>query len=220
MDLSPSNGESIDVPNPTDERELVRRLGESDASALKRLLRLYWENIVRYALHIVNSQDIAEDVAQEAFVRLWSHRERWQGMHSVRPVLYRIARNLALNEVRRLSTFQRWLQRIRADASATDTAPGPYQDTISAELDAVMRRAVDALPERRREIFILVRFHRLSHHEAGEVLGITAQAVSNQMSRALAELHAALDPHLEGDSAQHIDFPVARTITRSASLFS
>lgn len=205
------DNESIEVPTPAEERDLVRRLGRGDGSALERLLLLYWEDIVRYALHIVETRDHAEDVTQEAFVRLWSSRERWQRMPTIRPVLYRIARNLALNEARRQNTFQRWVRRFRIGAPAVNAGSGPFQDVVTAELDAVMRRAVDALPERRREIFALVRFHRMSHREAGEVLGISAQAVANQMSRALSDLHAVLDPHLEGDSAQHIDFPRART---------
>lgn len=207
--------EVIDVPVPAEERELVRRLGHGDESALKRLLWLYREDIVRYTLSIVQTQDQAEDVAQEAFVRLWMHRERWRHMHTIRPVLYRIARNLALNEARRVKTFQRWIRRLQIGASAGDPSFGPFQDVVSAELDATVRRAVDAMPERRREIFVLVRFHRMSHREAGEVLGISAQAIANQMSRALSDLHAALDPHLEGDSAQHIDFPLARTAARA-----
>jgi RNA polymerase sigma-70 factor, ECF subfamily len=206
----PSDKESTAVSKPA-ERELVRRLGQGDGDALEALLRLYWEGIVRYTVHIVRSQDQAEDVAQEAFVRLWTSRQRWRELPSIRPVLYRIARNLALNEVRRHGTFERWLRRNTADASPADPSPGPFQDMVSTELDAAMRRAVDALPERRREIFILVRFHQMSHREAGEVLGISAQAVSNQMSRALSDLHAALDPLLEGDSAQHVEFPLSRT---------
>lgn len=211
MRALPGDTASIDIPVLAEERELVHRLGHGDESALKRLLWLYREDIVRYTLNIVQTQDQAEDVAQEVFIRVWTNRERWQHMHTIRPVLYRIARNLALNEARRVNTFQRWVRRLRTGASAGDPSFGPFQHAVSAELDAAVRRAVDALPKRRREIFVLVRFHRMSHREAGEVLGISPQAVANQMSRALSDLHAALDPHLEGDSAQPIDFPLART---------
>lgn len=216
MRVLPEDITSIDNPAPAEERELVRRLGHGDESALKRILRLYREDIVRYTLNIVPTQDQAEDVAQEAFIRLWTKREQWREMQTIRPMLYRIARNLALNEVRRENTVQRWVRRMRIGAPAGDPSPGPFQDVVSAELDAAVRRAVAALPERRREIFVLVRFHRMSHREAGEVLGISPQAVANQMSRALSDLHAALGPHLEGDSAQHVDFPV----TRASALLS
>lgn len=215
MAATPPESESIEVPTRAEERELVRRLGEGDGSALKRLLRLHWEGIVRYTLHIVEGRDQAEDVAQEAFVRLWTHRDRWRRTDTVRPVLYRIARNLALNEARRRGTFRRWVRRIRPGHSPADPSPTPFQDAVSADLDALMRQGVETLPERRREIFVLVRFHRMTHHEAGEVLGISAQTVANQMTRALADLHAVLDPHLEGDSSQQIDFPVSRAGARA-----
>lgn len=215
MVATPPESESIEVPTPAEERELVRRLGDGDGSALRRLLRLHWESIVRYTLHIVEGRDQAEDVAQEAFVRLWTHRDRWRRTDTVRPVLYRIARNLALNEARRRGTVQRWIRRIRSGGSPADPSATPFQDAVSADLDALMRQAVETLPERRREIFVLVRFHRMTHHEAGEVLGISAQTVANQMTRALADLHAVLDPHLEGDSSQQIDFPVSRAGARA-----
>lgn len=200
---------SIEVPAPAEERELVRRLRDGDGSALKRLLRLYWEGIVRYTLHIIENRDQAEDIAQEAFIRLWIHRNRWRRSDTLRPILYRIARNLALNEVRRRGAFRRWVRRSRP--SPVDPSPGPLQDALSAELDAVVRRAVDSLPERRREIFILVRFHHMSHRDAGEVLGISTQTVANQMSLALTDLHHALDPHLGDDSSRQIDFPRFRS---------
>lgn len=216
MPVTPADSESIEVPTPAEERELVRRLGQGDGSALKRLLRLHWEGIVRYTLHIVDGRDQAEDVAQEAFIRLWTYRDRWHRTDTLRPVLYRIARNLALNESRRRGTFQRWVRRTRPGRSPADLSPTPFQDAVSADLDALMRQAVDALPERRREIFVLVRFHRMTHREAGEVLGISAQTVANQMTRALADLHDVLDPHLEGDSSEQIDFPVARAGARAS----
>lgn len=194
----------------------MRRLGAGDGSAMKHLLQLHWEGVVRYTLRVVESRDQAEDVAQEAFIRLWTYRARWRPTSTIRPVLYRIARNLALNEARRRNTFENRIRAIRTGVSPADPSADPFQDAVSAELEALLRQAVDRLPRRRRQIFLLVRFQRISHREAGRALGISAQAVANQISRALADLRAALAPHLEGDSSPPTDAPLLYRAARAS----
>lgn len=199
----------------SEERELVRRLGAGDGRAMEHLVRLHWEAVVHYTLRVLDSRDQAEDVAQEAFIRLWTHRSRWRPTSTVRPILYRIARNLALNEARRSRTFEHRISAQFQAASAADPAEDPFQDVVSTELEALVRRAVDQLPRRRRQIFLLVRFQRRSHREAGRALGISAQAVANQISRALADLRGLLGPHLEGDSSPPFDVPLLYPAARA-----
>lgn len=93
---------------------------------MEHLLRLHWEGVVRYTLRVVDNRDQAEDVAQEAFIRLWMYRGRWRPTSTIRPILYRIARNLALNEARRRDTFE---NRIRPFYRASSPAD-PSMDQI------------------------------------------------------------------------------------------
>lgn len=172
----------------TDE-ELMVALGQDQQMMLDLLLGRHWSAVVRFASGYVQSADAAEDIAQEAFVRLWQQRHSWKSTGSVRSFLYRVARNLALNETR--SRRIRLLHRERAAAALM---PEPTA-VSSLEADDVQRRvdaAVAALPERRREIFILARHHDLSYAEIAETLGISPQTVANQMSAALATLREGL----------------------------
>lgn len=172
---------------------LIQRVRAGDASALDELLADHWTDLVAYATRILDSPDAAEDVAQETFIRVWERRQRIHPTGSLRPFLYRIARNLALNRSRRL--------RIRAEWRSNRTpvypsATGPAQIAEHNELKRAADRAIDALPERRREVFVLARYHDLSYREIAHVMKISPQTVANQMSAALAELREALEPFI------------------------
>lgn len=84
------------------DRELMLRIGEGDPKALERVLTIYWPAVVAYARTIVGHRDGAEDVAQETFIRPWEKRRGWRPAGSLKPLLLRIARNLAVSEQRRL----------------------------------------------------------------------------------------------------------------------
>jgi RNA polymerase sigma-70 factor (family 1) len=197
VNLPPTCGE--------DERSLVRELKAGDDAALGALIERHWVDLIQYAVRFVETQDQAEDIVQEAFVRLWSERTTWRRNQTLRPVLFRIARNLALNEKRRRGNFRRWMRSFRW--SERDPRPSPHRQMRQAELVEIVREAVDALPERRREIFLLVRSHQMTYREAGEVLGIAPQTVANQMTKAVEDLREALGPHLEAYGPEEISFP-------------
>ena len=180
-----------------EERDLAlfAAIREGDSSAFGELLQKYWVPIVRYANRFLNHPDAAEDVAQEAFVRFWSERARWDPTAHPRAILYHVARNLMLNEERSARVRAKWA------ATTTDPAchplPTPAQAFDERELEAVLVRAINLLPERRREVFRLVRHGGLTYRQVAEVMGITVQTVANQMTAALNDLRRAVDPLVE-----------------------
>lgn len=177
------------------DRELIERIRAGHTLALDALLDGYWTLLVTYSARILGSWDAAEDVAQDAFVRIWERREEWKLEGSVRALLYRITRNLALDERKRRDRRTTWINNRRGEAPHIAT---PSEHLQGTELEAAFERAVAALPERRREVFLLARLHGLSHLEIGETMGIASQTVANQLSAALADLRNALEPFLDG----------------------
>ena len=188
------------------EAEFLREFKAGNEAALQTLLRRHWVALHQYVFGFVSCQDQAEDIVQEAFVRLWTHRESWQQEDaSLRPILYQMTRNLALNERRRRSNFRKWVRKSRR--SERDPRPTPLVEMQRSELKEAVRKAVDALPERRREVFVLVRTHRLTYRQAGRVMGIAPQSVANHLTRAMEDLRVALEPHLENAEPEEIPFP-------------
>jgi RNA polymerase sigma-70 factor (ECF subfamily) len=169
--------------------ERMRRLRLGDPAALDRLMHDHWAPLVRYATRLVGSTDAAEDIVQETFVSIWRQRATWKSSGSVRAYLYRITRNLALKERRHRSVRDRWSEWLKRDARPVAT---PYDTTRDEEIRAAFDRALATLPPRRREAFVLSRYHELSLAEIAGIMGISTQTVANQVSAALADLRRAL----------------------------
>lgn len=183
-------------PNPASE-ELLERIQAGDTAALKQLMERYWEPLVRYARTLLPLEDAAEDIAQEAFVRFWERRDRWEARASLETLLFCIARNLALNEKK----HQRIRTRHADRAAERARPPTPLEVVQGTEVQRAVDRAVEALPARRREVFLLARVQGLSYREIAAVTGVTPQTVANQMSAALAQLREALSRFFDTSTA-------------------
>lgn len=186
-----SLGEDRSRPTPT------TRLRAGDHQVLSEIVDHDWNRCIVYAMRLLDrpdSGDLAEELVQEAFVRLWLHRNRWKPNTPPRLLLLRILRNLILNEARRVDVRRRFLQRVKAAERRSNPTPDDILD--GKQVREQVRQAVRALPPRRREIFLLVRQHGLTYSEVAETMGISRQTVANQMSAALHALRNALEPFL------------------------
>lgn len=174
---------------------LTARLVRGDEAALAEIIRMYWRSIVTYAAVYVGSSDAAQDIAQESFARLWGQRKHWIAGRPARPFLFRVAHNLAQNEQRHRLVRTNWAT--AEGAAPARTSPSAAQLYDARILSEEVQRAISALPERRRQVFILARFEELSHREIADLMEISVQTVANQMSAALADLRSALGPFMD-----------------------
>ena len=176
--------------------QLIQGIRSGDPGTLSRLQAAYWGLLLQYADRILDGASDPQDVVQEAFVRLWTRRERWSTDGSVRSLLYTVTRNAALDERRRRA------RDAKASLSADPPAPrpAPTEDAVAAELRQAAAEAVSRLPPKRQEVFRLAREEGLTYGEIATVMGVSPQTVANQMSLALGDLRRALAIHLEEDA--------------------
>jgi RNA polymerase sigma-70 factor (family 1) len=168
---------------------LVERLRVGDPSALEEVMGAYWRPLVLYVGRLLDDDvDVGRDVAQEVFVRLWERRVEIDP-GSLKSYLYRVTRNLALDEFRRRAVRRRW--RVESDHEQCPP-PTPLQLVEREELGRIVKSAIDALPPRRREVFTLAYLHRLSYQTIADVMGISPATVKNQLASALVDLREAL----------------------------
>ena len=179
------------------DRDLLLRISRGDTAALGVVLDLYWAQLVDYVTKMGVDRDTAEDVTQQAFVRLWERRVGLKLDGSLRGLLYKIARNLCIDMCRRRSARERAAKRALDEQRRI---PLPIDFLLRGELRATLSRAVNALPKRRREVFILVRQHGLSHREVSEALDLAPQTVANHLSMALLDLRESLAPQMLRES--------------------
>ncbi len=172
--------------------DLAAGLRDADPRALEALFRTLHPALVRYATTLVDGES-AEDLVQEAFVRLWEGRASVDPTRSVKALLFRSVRNLALNRVRDQSN-----RRSLLDARAVELRPrasDPESEVVGRDLARRLHGWIDALPQRQREALNLSRFEGLSHGEVAEVMGLSARTVNNHLVRALRTIRERIESY-------------------------
>ena len=181
--------------NDTSERKLQERIRAGDESAFDTLFRSHYAHLVRMAESVVRERALAEEVAQEVMLELWRRRETLRVEQTFHAYLLRSTRNRALNQVR----HQRVVAREAAIAAIdSPSAPSVEEEMLGTELEQAVRAAIDALPEKCREVFQLSREHGLRYAEIASTLEISVKTVEKRMGQALAELRDRLEQWLPG----------------------
>ncbi len=177
---------------PYTDKELIRLLGDDSERAIVLLFEAYYSYICKAVYKIIPDAVLVEDLAQEVFLELWRKRSQLRITTSLKAYLRRAAVNKALNYIRdeRVNlTDERRVPEIRAKQA------GALERMEAQELQAVIDRAVDSLPDRCRIIFVLSRFEDRTYKEIAEQLGISVKTVENQISKALRALRKQLGPY-------------------------
>ena len=184
------------APTPAGDRqawdaELVRRIRAGDERALEAVFKAHYAGMASFVQRFVRSPDLAEELVQDVFLKLWSKREQLAEIETFRTYLFRAARNTALNYLRRAKLERRW-----QEEQGTDTDPpttfAADDETVEQELAAAVQEAINRLPPRCREIFLLSRDGGLTYAEIARSLEISVKTVETQMGRALKSLRASL----------------------------
>lgn len=174
---------------------LMERVQRDDDAALTLIVERHWAPLVSYSTKIVGTVDVAEEVVQETFVRLWERRAKWIPGGSVRSFLFHTARNLGLGSLRHLEVRRRTEPEVRRALHAH--APSPLDELTDQELRLTVWSALDALPPRRRQALILVRLRGYSLDEAAAEMKLSRQTVANHISLALDDLELLLRKHID-----------------------
>lgn len=178
--------------SPSDEA-LVTRTLSGDATAFRALVERYEGQVAATVIGMLGPGADAEDVGQETFVRLYESLGRFRGDAALGTYLTRIAINQCLKHLRRK---QSWMRRIVGESQLAAPLPDPPDpdapDLADRDRDALVQRAVQALPAKHRSVVVLRMLRELSTNETAEVLGIPPGTVMSRLSRALASLRGPL----------------------------
>lgn len=166
---------------------LLERVRGGDQAAFAELVGVYFNAVYRTAWRTLGGGDGAEDVAQEAFLRLWRNPGQLRDGAAVRGWLMRVASNLAIDRHRRRQPV--------VDAELPDVADdkaGADSDMRRAEAAAEIDVAVARLPERQRVALVLSHFEGLGNKEIADSMELSVEAVESLLSRARRALRASL----------------------------
>lgn len=171
---------------------LIQRAQEGDRQAFGTLVFRYQEKVIRVVYRMCGDLALAEDAAQEAFIRAWQRLPKYQHRDVFSAWLYRIAINQALDVLRR---EQDTVDVTGIDLAATNTGPEEY--VTQRERTAQVRQAIMALPPASRAALILREYEALSYQEIAEVLEIPLGTVMSRLSYARTRLRELLTSQTE-----------------------
>ncbi len=204
-----SNDEAPPAAEPQDEDiRLMLAVSQGDTEAFSKLYERHMPAVLRTLEMMLGERAAAEDLAQEAFLRIYNARDRYQPTAKFTTWLYRIATNLARNWQRDRVTRRTQPASFAAGDSgdehgaAAHALPEPVDPRAEqaqrrladAEIAEVVATAIQKLPDTQREALILSRYRQMSYQEIGEALQITPDAVKSLLARARANLKSALQP--------------------------
>jgi len=184
-------------------QELMVRLKEGDQEAFAELVRTYERLVINFAFRYLGDRALAEDVAQETFLRVYRNRKKWRPEAKFRVWLLTIVTRLCLNELRsrlrerRVLRFRNECIDEDQDLEAVDPKVDPPEIAAAKRERAEMvRKAIDRLLANQRAAVLLQHFEGLSYEEVAAVLGTTVEAVRSLLVRARRNLRKALRPLL------------------------
>lgn len=186
------------------------RVRDDDAGAFEELMRRYEGRLVRLMYTIGPRPDMAEDLAQETFMRVYRARKRYEAGAKFSTWLFTIAGNVARNASRSIG---RRHEVSEVDAPRGDDSPSSPQLLAATALEQsalmparlaegveraeIVRAAVAALSERQRMALMLSRFENMSYAEIAETMDLTTKAVKSLLSRARVNLREVLQPYID-----------------------
>lgn len=180
-----------DLPDPVDDDTLMARYAAGDPAAARALTLRLVPRVVSYATRLLADRAEAEDLAQEAMLRLWRAAPGWRpGEARVTTWLYRVVTNLATDRLR--ARRRRGGPALEDVPEPADDAPGAEARMISADRRAALDRALAALPDRQREAVVLRHLEGLANPEIAAILGVGVEAVESLTARGKRALAAAL----------------------------
>jgi RNA polymerase sigma-70 factor, ECF subfamily len=187
----------------TDERLLLAYRENRDAGLFEELVYRYEKELYGYLRHYLGDAEMAEDVFQYTFLQVHLKCDQFEAGRKVRPWLYTIATNQAIDYQRR-NRRHRMTSLDRARRNDAEGEAGalvelldgqetcPADNAESAEQCDELRRAVDALPETSRQVVTLVYFQGLKYREAADILGLPVGTVKSRLHGAMQKLTETL----------------------------
>jgi len=177
------------------DQALLLHIAVGDKNAYQEIFHRYWGQVYGTCLRLTKSPELAKDLAQEIFLKLWDQRSRLTEVRKLDAYLYVIARNLVTDYLRK--NVLAASQAARLEEYFAYEGLGPQQRLEYLELERLLNAAVDQLSPQLRQVFILSRQEGLSHEQIAARMGISRVSSKAYIVRALAEIRKYLAKHTD-----------------------
>ncbi|WP_299568460.1 RNA polymerase sigma factor [uncultured Pedobacter sp.] len=168
---------------PYNEIELLGLLRQGDHRAFQRIYERYKIELGLRILRMVKSEELAEELLQDLFLRLWQQREQIDIEKSLGAYLYRVGKNMVIDLLRRASKEQQIHQQIIA--ASTELYRHVEESLFAKENAAILHQAIDQLPSQRKKIFIHCKLEGMSYKEVAELYHISTTTVNDHIQKSM-----------------------------------
>ena len=170
------------------EAEWIKKIIKGNEHSFESLFNVYCQRLINFSRRYVNDKDIAENIVQEVFVNIWINRENLDPTKNIKTYLFTAVKNNSYKYLRHLKVEHDYAQNF----SKYKYEKNPEKNIEQKETSNKIKKEIDSLPEKCREIFVMSKFDNLKYSEIADILNISIKTVETQMGRALKKLRENL----------------------------
>ncbi len=188
----------MDKPTEKDiDFTLMRAIQKGDMVSFNAMVDRYKDRLMNVIGRMLSSQEEAEDIVQETFVRVYQHRQSFNFQHCFSTWIYTIGLNLARNELRKRRRFK-FFEISELQGNEKELA---VEAKVPSRLPEMLNEVVDTLPSKYREAFLLRDIEEMPYEEVAKVLDVPLGTVKSRVNRARLMLREKLQPRMEEQNA-------------------
>jgi len=185
---------SLSPKERENERDLIERIRAGDDTAFECVVHTYYADLCAYVASFTRRDDRAEEIVQDLLFNVWRLGAQWTVTGSIAGYLFAAARHAASRDVARERRGVQWSVSGHASDVHGMTPVAPDVSLLQRDLNTAIAHAVDALPERSREAFVLTRRVGVTYADAARIMGVSVKTVETQVRLALHALRQRLAP--------------------------
>jgi RNA polymerase sigma-70 factor (family 1) len=189
-------------------KELQIKVAKGDENAFTQLYLHFGKKLILFGVSLVRSKEIAEELVEDVFVKLWANRSTITSIDNITVYLYVAVKNKALNKLSQKANELIAAPFDYLDTTLNEFAADPYDLMITSEMMDRMHQVIETLPPRCKMIFKLIREDGLRYKEVAEILNISVNTIDAQMAIAVRKICAAL--HIEKPGKNSPQVPNAK----------
>ena len=176
-----------------DEKDMLLHVAGGDEDAFERLFSLHHQQLGMYIYRLTNSMELAEEVVQDVFLKIWMNRADLEEVKNFKAYLFVISKNYALNCLRKVAKeYARYAQWDESVVNAMAEEIGSEQKYYH-----LLDEAIDSLPTQQKKVYLLSKHERLKYSEISENLDISKETVKKYLKIAVASIKSHIQTNID-----------------------
>ncbi|NJK94173.1 MAG: RNA polymerase sigma-70 factor [Bacteroidales bacterium] len=164
-------------------KDLLISISKGDTNSFRIFYDHFFKKVLQFAHYFIKLDEICEEIVSDVFISVWLNKEKLPEVESVESYLFIVTRNKSLNYLEKETRSEEFFYEINTEDIVENI--NPENTLIAGELDIIIQKSIEQLPERCRIIFLMSREEKLKHYQIAEILSISENTVHAQMVIAL-----------------------------------